>query len=200
MYYMDHSDKDKIEALRRAVEQRLGHGVNTPSEFSRLSLEIEQRTGRTMSVSTLMRLWGYVSSQVKPNVTTLDVLAVYAGYRDYASFASGDEADGSDEVMTDHLDVDRELEERDHVLLRWQPGRECLVRYMGGGQWVVERSLHSKLAVGDTFTCHLIIQGHPLYLDNLVHQSMPPRCYVCGQKGGVQYEVLRAEDVGTKSP
>lgn len=191
---MDHSDKDKIEALRRAVEQRLGHGVNTPSEFSRLSLEIEQRTGRTMSVSTLMRLWGYVSSHVKPNVTTLDVLAVYAGYRDYASFASGDEADGSDEVMTDHLDVDRELEERDHVLLRWQPGRECLVRYMGGGQWVVERSLHSKLAVGDTFTCHLIIQGHPLYLDNLVHQSMPPRCYVCGQKGGVQYEVLRAEE------
>ena len=200
MYYMDHSDKDKIEALRHAVEQRLGHGVNTPSEFSRLSLEIEQRTGRTMSVSTLMRLWGYVSSQVKPNVTTLDVLAVYAGYRDYASFASGDEADGSDEVMTDHLDVDRELEERDHVLLRWRPGRECLVRYMGGGQWVVERSLHSKLAVGDTFTCHLIVQGHPLYLDNLVHQSMPPRCYVCGQKGGVQYEVLRTEDVGTKSP
>ena len=191
---MGSSEKDRIAVLRHAVEQRLGHGVNTPSEFRRLSLEIEHRTGRTMSVSTLMRMWGYVSSNVKPNVTTLDVLAVYAGYRDYASFASGDETDGSDEVMTDHVNVDKELNARDHVLLRWQPGRECLVRYMGDGQWVVERSEHTKLAVGDTFTCHLIVQGHPLYLDNLVHQSMPPRCYVCGQHNGVQYEVLRAEE------
>lgn len=187
-------EKDSIAALRRAVERRLGHGVNTPSEFSRLSLEIEQRTGRTMSVSTLMRMWGYVSSNVKPNMTTLDVLAVYVGYRDYSSFASGDDVDGSDEVMADHVNVDKELNARDHVLLRWQPGRECLVRYMGNGQWVVERSEHTKLAVGDTFTCHLIVQGHPLYLDNLVHQSMPPRCYVCGQHNGVQYEVLRAEE------
>lgn len=187
-------EKDSIAALRSAVERRLGHSVNSPSEFKRLSQAIEQQTGSTVSTSTLMRLWGYVSSQVKPNVTTLDVLAVFAGYRDYASFASGDETDGSNEVVTSHLNVDEELRARDHVLLRWQPGRECLIRYMGNGQWVVERSEHTKLAVGDTFTCHLIVQGHPLYLDNLVHQSMPPRCYVCGQHNGVQYEVLRTEE------
>ncbi len=187
-------EKDSIAALRRAVERRLGHGVNSPSEFKRLSQAIEQQTGSTVSTSTLMRLWGYVSNQVKPNLTTLNALAAFAGYLDYASLVSGADDDGSDEVVTPHLNVDRELQERDHVLLHWQPGRECLMRYMGNGQWVVERSEHTKLAVGDTFTCHLIIQGHPLYLDNLVHKSMSPRCYVCGQRNGVQYEVLKAEE------
>lgn len=187
-------EKDSIAALRRAVERRLGHGVNSPSEFKRLSQAIEQQTGSTVSTSTLMRLWGYVSNQVKPNLTTLNALAAYAGYLDYASLANGADEDGSNEVVTPHLNVDRELQERDHVLLRWQPGRECLVRHMGGGQFVVERSERTKLAVGDTFTCHLIIQGHPLYLDNLVHKSMPPRCYVCGQRNGVRYEVLKAEE------
>lgn len=187
-------EKDSIAALRRAVEQRFGHGVNSPSEFKRLSQAIEQQTGSTVSTSTLMRLWGYVSNQVKPNVTTLDALATYAGYRDYASLVSGADDDGSDEVLSAHLNVDRELQERDHVLLRWQPGRECLVRHMGGGQFVVERSERTKLAVGDTFICHLIVQDHPLLLDNLVHKSMPPRCYVCGQRNGVQYEVLKAEE------
>lgn len=188
-------EKDSIAALRRAVERRLGHGVNSPSEFKRLSQAIEQQTGSTVSTSTLMRLWGYVSSNVKPNITTLDALAAYAGYSDYASLTDGAvQEDGSNEVMMPHLNVDEELRARDHVLLRWQPGRECLMRYMGNGQWVVERSERTKLAVGDTFTCHLIIQGHPLYLDNLVHKSMPPRCYVCGQRNGVQYEVLKAEE------
>ena len=191
---MGTSEKDKMATLRRAVERRLGHGVNSPSEFKRLCQEIERRTDRAISASTLMRVWGYVSSNVKPNVTTLDALATYAGYRDYASLVNGAEEDGSDEVMTGHLNVDNELRVRDHVLLRWQPGRECLVRYMGGGQFVVERCERTKLAVGDTFTCHLMIQGHPLYLDNLVHLSMPPRCYVCGQNHGVQYEVQRAEE------
>lgn len=188
------SETDKMAALRLAVEQRFGHGVNSPSEFKRLSREIEQRTDRAISASTLMRVWGYVSSQVKPNLTTLNALAAYAGYLDYASLVSGADDDGSDEVLSAHLNVDRELQERDHVLLRWQPGRECLVRYMGGGQFVVERCEHTKLAVGDTFICHLIVQDHPLLLDNLVHGSMPPKCYVCGQKHGVQYEVQRAEE------
>lgn len=191
---MADTGKDVIVTLRRAVEHRLGHGVSSPNQFKELGKDIERCTGRKVSVSTLMRLWGYVSSDVKPNVTTLDTLATYAGYRDYASLATGLDENGSDEVLTGHINVDEELKSRDHVLLRWQPGRECLVRYMGGGQWVVVRSEGTKLAVGDTFTCHLMVQGHPLYLDNLVHGSQEPRCYVCGMNHGVHYEVIKADE------
>ncbi len=191
---MAYTDKDAIVTLRQAVEHRFGHSVGSPSQFKELGLDIERRTDRSVSVSTLMRLWGYVNSEVKPNVTTLDTLAAYAGYRDFESLATGIDENGSDDVLAAHINVDEDLKVRDHVLLRWHPGRECLVRYMGGGQWVVERSEHTKLSVGDTFTCHLMVQGHPLYLDNLVHGSQEPRCYVCGTNHGVQYEVIKADE------
>lgn len=193
---MADTGKDVIVKLRRAVEQRFGHGVSSPNQFKELGKEIERCTGCKVSVSTLMRLWRYVSSEVKPNVTTLDTLATYAGYRDYASFATGLDENDSDNVMTGHINVDKELKVRDHVLLRWQPGRECLVRYMGDGQWVVERSEGTKLAAGDTFTCHLMVQGHPLYLDNMTHGALRPRCYVCGRNHGVRYEVIKADEAG----
>lgn len=190
---MKQKDTDMIDLLRRATEKRFGHGVNTPSEFKRLEYEIERMTARSVSASTLMRMWGYITSDVKPNSTTLDVLAEYVGYQDFASFCQGGENDGSKVVTSEHLNIDIDLKPRDHVLLQWQPGRECLVRYLGKGQFVVERSERTKITPGDTFTCHLMVQGHPLYLDNLVHKSMPPRCYVCGQHRGVHYEVLKAD-------
>ena len=132
-----------MASLRRAVEKRMGRGVNSPSEFKRLKQEIERHTDRSISETTLMRIWGYQKSKVKPYASTLDTLAVYAGYHDFASFVSGTDSDGSAEVASPHLNVDEDLSPRDHVLLRWQPGRECLVRYMGDGQFVVERSERS---------------------------------------------------------
>jgi hypothetical protein len=44
--------------------------------------------------------------------------------------------------------------------------------------------------VGDTFLCGLIIEGEPLYLDELQHNNEPPVAYVCGKKGGVRFEKL----------
>ena len=187
-------NNDEVQALRDAVEQRLGAGVSTPSEFKRLADNIKKETRRGLSVSTLMRLWGYVKSDMTPNTTTLNTLAVYAGYHDWEAFVAGDRGDNvSETVLSRHLYVDRELEERDHVVLRWSPGRECLVRYLGAGQFVVERSVRSKLCVGDTFTCHLIVEGHRLYLNNLVHEAEAAHCYVCGLINGIHFEVLKAE-------
>ena len=40
-------NKEKLAALRLSVELRLGHGVNTPSEFKRLSEDIKQQLGRS---------------------------------------------------------------------------------------------------------------------------------------------------------
>ena len=139
-----------------------------------------------------MRIWGYVSSTSRPSITTLNALAVYAGYRDFASFDDVD-VTGSADVVSSHINVDRDLTPRDHLLLRWSGNHVILTRYIGNGQFVVERSEHSKLAVGDTFTCHLIINDQPLYLDDLVHGSMPPRCYMCGKNHGVRYEIFHTD-------
>ena len=113
--------------------------------------------------------------------------------RSTAAFCSGDEDGGSDDVLSPRISVLTDLAPRDHVLLRWSGDHEILVRYLGGGQFVIERSENSKLSVGDTFNCHLIIEGHPAYFDNLVHQNEPIRCYACGSNHGVHYEVMPAK-------
>ena len=192
---MIYHDKDEaIVALRRAVEKRLGSGVNTPSEFKQLESDIKRVAKKGISTSTLMRLWGYVAGETRPYTTTLDILANYAGWQDFAAFCEGgdgvNDESGSDDVLSERLSVDTDLAPRDHVLVRWSGDHEVLMRHLGGAQFVVERSHNSKLAVGDTFTCHLIIQGAPLYLDNLVHLNLPPRCYICGKNNGISYEVI----------
>lgn len=187
--------KDKeaaIAALKQAVQQKVGFNLNSPKDFALLAGSIEEATGQTVSPSTLMRLWDYVGSDVKPRISTLNALAAYVGSSDFAAFCEG-KNDSSDDVLGDHLEVLKQLHERDHLLLRWEPGRKVLVRHLGNAQFVVERVEMSKLQVGDTFTCHLVIAGEPLYLDNLVHGDMAPRRYVCGRHGGVTFEVLRAE-------
>ena len=73
------------EDLRKAIEQELKHSFTTPSDFKWLADKIEERTHERLSISTLMRLWGYVSG-VSPRKGTLDILARFLGYTGYDDF------------------------------------------------------------------------------------------------------------------
>ena len=189
--YRDNNNKE-IEQLVLAVENRFNEKVISPSGFKRLRNEIEESCGVSISVSTLMRIWGYVKNKAVPNKSTLNVLSKYVGFNDYDMFCSSD-VEISRHVMSKHVEVIKDLEERDHILLQWQPGRKCFVRYLGGGNFVVENREHSHLSVGDTFSCHLIIAGEPLFLSNVVHENSAPMIYVCGNNGGVDFIVYKKE-------
>ena len=187
---MVHPQTEKIADLRQAVEQRLGRSVNTPTEFKRLSEDIKRLTDVVISQSTLMRIWGYVNSSAKPSDTILNALAVYAGYTDFMSFATHDDQEASSDVLGSRISVCDDLSVRDRVQLTWQPGRISLVRYLGDEQFVVEQSQATRLQPGDTFSCALIIEGEPLYLDQLVHSGNAPKAYVCGKRGGIHFKIM----------
>lgn len=80
------TDESHIELLRQAVAEVFGYVPVTPTDFDLLSSDIERRTSRTLSVSTLKRLWGYVTSATSPSYSTLSVLARYVGWGDWDSF------------------------------------------------------------------------------------------------------------------
>ena len=181
-----------VATLRELVERYFGTVVKTPSDFKRLKKDIDARIGVSLSASTLMRVWGYVSSYARPNASTLNALARYVGYSDFRQFIDngGADRDSSEDVVSPRISVSEDLEVRDRVRLTWQPNRECVVRYLGDEQFVVEHALATKLHAGDTFSCALIIEGEPLYLDNLVRAGHPPVAFVCGKRGGVRFEKL----------
>ena len=75
------------------------------------------------------------------------------------------------------------------LIITWRPDRRIVVRHRDNGHFEILEAENTKLRVGDTFRCHLMIQHEPLYLDDVVHLGQPTMAYVAGQKDGVMVEV-----------
>ncbi len=96
----------------------------------------------------------------------------------------------NEEVQTRPHTLDTEgLRRGQRLIITWRPDRRIVVKHLGYGQFEILEAENTKLNVGDTFRCHLMIQHEPLYLDEVMHQGMPPMVYVAGQKDGVVIEV-----------
>jgi hypothetical protein len=77
------------------IEQTLGWGDSSrwhTQDFEKLSDNIRTKTGVTLSVATLKRLWGKIRYESKPTPTTLNTLAQYLGYENWRSFRVSEDA------------------------------------------------------------------------------------------------------------
>ena len=179
------------ERLCKGVELETGRKILTPTDFDWLSDQVEARTKVHISASTLMRVWGYRQG-VTPRRSTLDVLARYLGYADYALFCDwAAERDGepqSDEVVANHIET-KDLTVGDRLLLTWNPGRRCVVELRDDGRFEVVEAEVTKLSVGDTFACSIFVEHEPLYMSELVHEGGMPMVYVAGKKDGIRFSL-----------
>jgi len=178
----------KQEELLRKVEEVLGMELKTPSDFEQLGDQIYRKTGEQLSLSTLKRCWGYVGKGNKMRVTTLDILARYAGYQGWVAFCQADFTvnDESGYMLNRHLYL-VEQPIGTHIELRWKPDRVVTMRYEGQDLLTVVESIGSKLRPGDTCHCTNIVEGFPLMLFSLVRDGKLMGNYVCGKKYGVQF-------------
>ena len=182
---------EQIQHLCKAIEEMMGHRMQSPKDFEQLRDSIYSRLHVLISVSTLKRVWGYLEYKSEPRQATLDALAYFLGYADYTAFCQSLTADGgqaSSPVVSRHINVRDELREGDKLTLSWQPGRICHVRYLGNLQFQVVSSEKTRLKAGDYFQCSLIMEGEPLYLSNLLQQGRMATNYVCGKHGGIRFD------------
>ena len=179
--------------LRKEIEDALHQQLKTPKDFEFLRERIYARQHILISRTTLMRIWGYVDEDVEPRKGTLDILAQYLGYQswdDYNMNAQRSKEKQSSPVLNRRLSVAQALNYGDKVRLTWQPKRVCDVEYLGDLNFRVVASENTRLHQGDLFQCSLIIEGEPLYIDNLQQDHHLPIAYVCGKKSGVHYEFI----------
>lgn len=185
-----------ITRLRKEVERSHGKPARTRKDFEALSEAVFRRTGTLLSATTLMRLWGYVNERVNPRGGTLTALARFVGCRDWHDFTDRDEEWAqrqSGTVLSERIDVDKDLRRGDLVRLSWRPGRICDARYLGDRKFRIERTVATSLPTGATFSCALIISGEPLYLDRVRVEGSGPVAYVCGKRDGVRFEFPEME-------
>jgi len=186
--------QNKFKALIDAVEQRAGMQMRQSQDFDWLSKEIFRQEHQLVSVNTLKRLWGYFEHvTVTTRKSVLDLLAHYLGYSSYNAFVQTQNQEqtgkASNAVMTRHLEP-KKLAEGQMVSITWLPDRRMLAEHMGAGRFIIREIENSKLSVGDTFDCHLMIEGETLYLGNLSHEGAPPVAYQAGKMGGIHFEVI----------
>lgn len=77
------------DILLQLIEQKLDWGTSDTwltKDFENLSQRIFEETSVSLSMSTLRRVWGKVTSTHLPSGTTLDTLAKFAGFADWRSF------------------------------------------------------------------------------------------------------------------
>ena len=100
----------------KSVECMLHQEIRTPKDFMFLHEQVFARTHVMLSVTTLKRVWGYVSYDHAPSLRTLNTLAQFLGFQDYKQFRekSLDEAP-SDIVISNYIDVAEDLAEGDEL-------------------------------------------------------------------------------------
>lgn len=185
-----YSDED-IDRLKKEVEVLVGRTIKSPKDFEYLSGQIFGYMKTNLSISTLKRLWGYVASTSHPSRFNLDLLSRMVGYSDWSAFLNRQEGEASSRFFMKSKLVADALQVDDKVRLTWQPSRIVALKYLGNNVFVVEESIKSKLAKGDTFTCQQFVDSEPLYLFNLKHSGMDVCNYVAGKNGGIKWNVVR---------
>lgn len=188
------------DELCKDIERACGRKMQCSKDFEWLAKDVESRVSSVIGVNTLKRLWGYYSDHpFNPRKGTLDVLAQYVGFENFELFCISRDPNyvfsQSNFVLSKRLDVSDLKSSGVNMLLSWLPDRRVLVRYHGNFQFEVLEVENSKLNVGDTFECHLIMEGEPLYLGNLRHNNPDgsvwgPIAYVAGKNGGVKFEII----------
>ena len=182
----------KQEELKREVERVVGRELREARDFEVLSRMVLRSTRESLSPTTLKRLWGYLKNEeVQTRRHTLDVLARFSGYRSYEDFCAyeGNKDDVQSDICMEERVNTETMRLGQRLVITWLPDRRIVVRHLGGSRFEILDVENSKLCVGDTFRCHLMIQHEPLYLDDLIHQGLPPTAYVAGRRDGVMVEV-----------
>lgn len=81
---------DLLQQCCALIEQKLGWGDSVDwqnQDFETLSTRIFDETQVVLSVSTLKRVWGKVKYDSLPSLTTLNTLAVFAGFSNWRQFS-----------------------------------------------------------------------------------------------------------------
>ena len=182
---MSHSPE--IQCLCRDIEQHFGQQLQSPADFQLLLQQIWEKQHAVLSLSTIKRLWGYVASNGTPLLSTLNTMAQFLGFADWNAYLVALEQRGGIEsaLCTGEGIQTADLQAEDRIVVAWQPNRQCIFRYLGDNQFVVEDSTNAKLQQGTTFSAARFMIGQPMYLDNIHLADGTHTSYVAGKRNGL---------------
>ena len=184
---MERKDIPELQTLLTEVEKKFGRALECTNDFRVLAALLEYECKELVSVSTLKRLWGYVSQQTTPRESTLDVLSRFVGYKDFSDFRMSQF--GKLDDTSGYLDASfisaRDVPESGRLIVCWEPNRMLRLRRVGEQDWEICDSYNSKLQAGDRFEAACFFKGLPLLLPAVIRSGQTLPAYIAGKKNGL---------------
>lgn len=160
---------------RRYLEEFIGNR-KTSMEFSVLLLIVCELIGSAVN-----------QYDHKPRNITLDALAQYIGYNNYAEFTKWlkDSTKYNSSFFMAQQVISNDLQEGKEISIGWSPNRILRLRYLGESTYEVLKSENSKLQIGDKFVTGCFIKEQPLYLPYIERKGKRTAAFVAGRNGGL---------------
>lgn len=178
------------EKSKSIIEHRLGQTIDSPHACSALQIDIEKSTGDSLGLNTLKRVFGIIEAGRKPHVTTLNVLARYAGYKSWAHLLQ-DIGEGADSDFDEQNEIySDEIPDGATVTYSYGIDRRITLQHILGDEYVVEQRSGGKLKVNDHLHIRYFMLGAPLYVENVVRGGYFLGHYVAGKHGGLKNIVI----------
>lgn len=168
----ENTNSPKIAALKKEVERKFGHKIDSRTDFTYLNIAIKDATHAHIAENTLRRLWGKLKGYNTVYVRTLDILSRYTGFEHWDDFCQnlGKQKATESYIVSGQVSIRAEdLVPGDRIRIGWFPDRLCVVEYQGGRLFKALDCKNSTLQNGDSFECTIMIKNYPLFVDNLVH-------------------------------
>lgn len=171
--------------IRQLLESTMKHSLCTAADCEFLTHDIESKTGEHVGVNTIKRMIGLLADERQPRETTLNVLAKYLGFDDWATLKEVEHNSNSAFNAAD-LDIKAsELEAGSKIHFSYLPDREVTLVYRGYSQFVVEQSVNSKLRAGDKLILSHIVDGYPLIVDDVQREGKSLGAFTAGIATGI---------------
>ena len=176
-----------LEALVDITNNNLGYVPTTPTDFNELSRMIHQKTGRSISLSSIKRIWGYVRYEGFPSLNTLNTLAKYNEFKDWETFLTGKSYKSGDDsgFLSDSVINAEELKPGDKLMLSWGDKKSCEIECIEVMRFRVNASQNIKLKPDDTFSFHTLCIAHPIYIRDIQRGDIHIPAYIGARKGGL---------------
>lgn len=177
----------ELKFLLAEIERIHGRSIQTTTDFEGLSVMIEHTIKKRISASTLKRLWGYVSYPSTPRPTTLDILARYAGEKDFRHFCERLRKNGVYEsgFFTANSISASDLPCGARLRIGWNPDRVVLLEHLGASRFRVRQNFNSSLRDGDEFEASTFMLGQPLYIPRIRRDKDVLPAYIAGSINGL---------------
>lgn len=172
-------------SIIQLLSAKSGLKLNDTSHCAQLVRSIEESTHEHLGVNTMKRLLGFIPDERSPRLSTLNVLAHYLGFESWQQLvATADDGNSDFDVQVDEL-RSRDLLVNQRVFVSYLPDRELTLVYLGDEKYKVEKSLNSKLRMGDVVTISHFILHYPLIVSEVMRGNETLGNFTAGKFSGL---------------